>query len=117
MKNHIKELAERKAEAERKAREAERRKVEQVRHGKSSLDGLNINDILQGDSVDISLKRSKIDSKPVVPVREVKPLRKEENGSQSLSEARRTILENEVEYNSSESKNRIQGVLCILNHL
>ena len=108
LKNHIKELAERKAEAERKAREVERRKVEQVRHGESSLDGLNINDIL-GDSSDISLKRSKIDSKPVVPVRELKPLRKEENGSQSLSEARRTILENELEYNSSESKKSNTG--------
>ena len=102
-KNHIKELAERKAEAERKAREAERKRVERVRHGESSLGGLNINDIL-GDSVDISLKRSKIDSKPVVPVREVKPLPKEQRGSERLREPRRTILENKVVNNPSESK-------------
>ena len=102
-KNHIKELAERKAEAERKAREAERRKIERVRHGKSSLDGLNVNDIL-GDSVDISPKRPKIDSKPVVPIREVKPLQKEQRGSERLSEPRRTILENEVVNSPSESE-------------
>ena len=102
-KNHIEELAERKAEAERKAREAERRKIERVRHGKSSLDGLNVNDIL-GDSFDISPKRPKIDSKPVVLIREVKPLQKEQRDSERLSEPRRTILENEVVNSPSESK-------------
>ena len=72
-KNHIKELAERKAEAERKAREAERKRVERVRHGESFPGGLNINDI-------------------------------EQRGSERLREPRRTILENKVVNNPSESK-------------